>query len=672
MSGPLILWSNALAALLFAAATLAVWRQPPDDRPRVALAAALALSALWALAVAGIGPTDLATRTMEAGRNLAWLAFAFALVRRDRSAGWTLAAVYLAVAAVTLAGAGLAVAEAATTGRGQAELAMARLVFQMMAAAGALVLARHLYGAAPESGSVRLIATALALLWSADLLLFVVAYASPAIGEAVAVARGVAAAAMALLLGLAAQRRAAWTLALSRPASTNALIAVALVGYLGLVAGLTALAAAIGGDHARALQAGVVIGAAAALLTLVSTSWLGAWARVKLVKHLFQHRYDYRVEWQRFTDTLASIAAPLEGRVVEAIARLLDAPAGQLLTPDGTGLAAATGWRWDVQGDAGGEALAAHLATTRRIVELDQARVDPTGDEARALPSWMLARGDAWALVPLIHGEVLAGAVLLARPPVARALDWEDFDLLRVAGRQAGSYLAEERAGRALAEAQRFDEFNRRFAFILHDIKNLVSQQQLVARNAERHAANPRFRADMVATLKDSADRMTALLARLSQRERGPAEPNGPVDLVVLCERVARVRRAQHAVVVEGQSVWALAQAQRLEQVLAHLVQNAVEASSAGAAVTLIVSDEPGRAVIEVVDRGAGMTAAFVRDELFRPFSSTKASGFGIGAFEARQLVAGMGGTLSVESREREGTRFSIMLPAASALEEAA
>ncbi|MDB5694682.1 MAG: histidine kinase [Sphingomonas bacterium] len=673
MTGQLILWSHALAALLFAAATLAVWRRPRDAGPRVAFATALALSALWALAIAGIGPSDLATRVMEAVRNLAWLGFAFALVRRDRTAGWTLAALCLAVAAVTLSGAGLAVAAAAATVHsGQAELATAHLVFQMMAAAGALVLARHLYGAAPEGGGVQLIAIALALLWSADLLLAVVAYASPAAGEALALMRGIAAAAMALLLGLASQRRAAWTLALSRPATTNALIAVALVGYLGLVACLTALAAAWGGGHARALQAGVVIGAAAALLTLVSTSWLGAWAKVKLAKHLFRHRYDYRVEWQRFTETLASTAEPLERRAVEAVARLLDAQAGLLLTPDGAGLTVAAGWRWEGRSEAGTELLAAYCVETRRIIELDAIRRGEADSDAAAVPGWILAREDAWVLVPLIHGEVLAGLVLLTRAPVARALDWEDFDLLRVAGRQAASFLAEERAGRALAEAQRFDEFNRRFAFILHDIKNLVSQQQLVARNAERHAANPAFRADMVATLRDSADRMTALLARLAHRENGPAEPHDSVDVAGTCERVARRWRVQHPVTVVTAPVWALARSQRLEQVLAHLVQNAVEASAPGAPVTLSAAGDGAQVTIEVADQGAGMAAAFVRDELFRPFASTKAGGFGVGAFEARQLVTAMGGTLSVESREGEGTRFRIVLPAAPPLEAAA
>ena len=135
----------------------------------------------------------------------------------------------------------------------------------------------------------------------------------------------------------------------------------------------------------------------------------------------------------------------------------------------------------------------------------------------------------------------LLGAILLARPPIDRALDWEDFDLLRIAGRQVASYLAEARAQEALADARRFDEFNRRFAFILHDIKNLVSQLTLVARNAERHADNPEFRADMIATLQGLGRADERLLARLSQhhrgRRRGAACDRGCCRVV---ERVAR------------------------------------------------------------------------------------------------------------------------------------
>src|SRR3546814_2923890 len=93
----------------------------------------------------------------------------------------------------------------------------------------------------------------------------------------------------------------------------------------------------------------------------------------------------------------------------------------------------------------------------------------------------------AWAGIPLLHSDRLVGLVILEHPLVRRPLDWEDFDLFRAAGIQAASYLAEARSQEALADAQRFDEFNRRFAFILHDIKNLVSQYRKSTRLNSSH-----------------------------------------------------------------------------------------------------------------------------------------------------------------------------------------
>src|SRR5205823_3993400 len=137
-------------------------------------------------------------------------------------------------------------------------------------------------------------------------------------------------------------------------------------------------------------------------------------------------------------------------------------------------------------------------------------------DKAVAVPVWMLAERGIWAGIPLLHHQRLTGVVLLGAPEYRRALDWEDFDLLRTAGKQAASSLAEALGQEALADAQRFEEFNRRFAFIVHDVKNLVSQLSLLSRNAERHADNPEFRADMIATLKGSVGKMNELLARLA------------------------------------------------------------------------------------------------------------------------------------------------------------
>jgi signal transduction histidine kinase len=112
----------------------------------------------------------------------------------------------------------------------------------------------------------------------------------------------------------------------------------------------------------------------------------------------------------------------------------------------------------------------------------------------------------------------------------------------------------------------------------------------------------------------------------------------------------------------------ALADPARLETLLGHLLQNAIEASPPAAPVTLAVDG----ATIEVIDGGCGMSAAFIRHELFKPFVSTKPGGFGIGAYEARALAHAMGGSLSVSSREGAGTSFRIALRPAAILDQAA
>jgi putative PEP-CTERM system histidine kinase len=348
----------------------------------------------------------------------------------------------------------------------------------------------------------------------------------------------------------------------------------------------------------------------------------------------------------RFTETLGAPdgAAPLDERIVKAIADLTESPAGLLLVPEGAGLGLGASWNWSpgalpLAGDA---PLAEHLAATGRIIELDVVRKNPHCADAAPVPAWMLDSADAWVLVPLPHLGSLAGAILLARPPLDRALDWEDFDLLKVAGRQVASYLAEARAQEALADAQRFDEFNRRFAFILHDIKNLVSQLTLTARNAERHADKPEFRADMIATLKDSAERMNALLARLSQHHRGRSEAPHAVEIKLLVQRVAAVRGRQHPITISGvPSAIALADPAGLEQLLHQLVHNAIDASAADAPVTLAIGADGLNVTIDVIDLGIGMSPTFIRDKLFKPFEVT--------------------------SREGQGTRFRVVLKAAHA-----
>ncbi|MFW2852284.1 XrtA/PEP-CTERM system histidine kinase PrsK [Sphingomonas sp. TX0543] len=678
------LWTHALAALLFGALALTQIRRGSATLPRATFVLALGATALWALSVAGIGSGDVATRIADGARNLTWLAFMYILARRHTVADnqrWR-AVLYVACALLTVLATGLGVAEAASElSQAAAVIAPTRLAMRMLGTLATLLLVYRIQAAATRGG-VRIVALALAIMFSLDLLTHITSMTNPGWARDLGAIRGVGLVGIAPLFGMAIHRDGEWTLQVSRRLAFATLSALLLGAYLAIT-GLTAgLLAELGGDRARMVQTVFVFGTAAAVLTIVSTPWLRATAKVLVAKHLFSHRYDYRAEWLRFNDTLGTpgeSAAPLAVRVVKAVADVTDSPGGLLLVARDGALERGADWNWPAEDNDptdSNAALHAYLAKTRRIIELDAVRGDTAiaGDRA-ATPTWLIERPEAWAIVPLLHFEHLTGALVLARPPLDRALDWEDFDLLGVAGRQVASYLAEDRAHDALADAQRFDEFNRRFAFIMHDLKNLVSQLTLLARNAERHADNPAFRADMVETLRDSSQRMNTLLARLSQHHGGRGEALRPVALRALAERIAAARRAQHPIAVTGlASATAIADPAGLETLLGHLVQNAIEASAATTPVALnILAATDGSGVsVEVIDRGCGMSPAFIRDRLFKPFVSSKEGGFGLGAFEARQLAEAMGGNVSVESRPGEGTCFRVTLRAVGELEQAA
>ena len=213
----------------------------------------------------------------------------------------------------------------------------------------------------------------------------------------------------------------------------------------------------------------------------------------------------------------------------------------------------AAAWNWSGSANLGAaipsaEALAFWLSVGAegRIIDFDALGGGwaDARDRELDIPAPLLGEEQAWTGVPLIHDDRLVGLVLLAAPDYRRPLDWEDFDLLRTAGRQAASSLAEAHGQQALMNAQRFEDFNRRFAFILHDVKNLVSQLSLLSRNAERHADNAEFRADMVATLKGSVGKMNELLARLAPSpDQRPARPEPTPMRPLVASAIAAKRR---------------------------------------------------------------------------------------------------------------------------------
>jgi putative PEP-CTERM system histidine kinase len=208
-------------------------------------------------------------------------------------------------------------------------------------------------------------------------------------------------------------------------------------------------------------------------------------------------------------------------------------------------------------------------------------------------------------------------------------------------------------------------------AFVVHDLKNLVAQLQLMLRNAQKHVANPEFQRDMLETVEHVVGRMNQLMLQLRSGET-PIENPRPIDLAALVGRVQSIRSAgrKGLRVVAAPGVVANGHEDRLERVIGHLVQNGFDAAGDNPQVTVRVFREADRAVVEVTDNGVGMSAEFVRDQLFKPFQSSKASGMGIGAYESQRYVASLGGRMDVRSEPGAGTQVRVSLPAIAAKAE--
>ncbi|WP_420143733.1 XrtA/PEP-CTERM system histidine kinase PrsK [Sphingobium sp.] len=670
-------WGHALAAVLFAALGIFLLRRRGEaPEPRL-LAAALLLTSCWALYVSFGGVSKPLSGIGECIRNAAWLLAIYVMLRRGPvgRAGPT-----GAVTPVYLVIAGLLLIQTVIDLIGQQlspfsdlyhALVTCSAILRMMTAIGSILLVHHLYTAWPsrERGGVALLLGSLAAMWTYDLSLYAVSWFAPHRVNELYALRGLLMALVAPVIAIGMRKDMAGRLRLSRTITFQSLSIVAVGLYVGVLAAAAVLIELIAGPYARVVEIGAVFFTAVTALVLLPSPRLRALWKVQVAKHFFQHRYDYRTEWMRFGDTIGrpgEDAAPLGQRVAKAVADITDSPAAILfLRDDHGGLSFETHWNWagDMPDtDMIGPVTVTQLEKTGWIVDLAKPK---GGDGTLILPSWLLEDGRIWALVPLIHYGRMIGALLLARPPIDRRLDWEDFDMLRAAGRQAATHISEAQGQRALDDAQRFDEFNRRFAFIIHDVKNLVSQLSLLSRNAERHADNPDFRADMVLTLRESVGKMNDMLARLSQHNKARAEEPRPMALIAMLKQVARTRARLHPVHVSGDAPPALADPVRFEQIVTHLLQNAIDASVPDSPVDLRLSADATHAIVEVVDRGTGMSAEYIRRDLFKPFSSSKAAGFGLGAFEARTLAQAMGGRIEVESKPGVGSRFTLRLPLA-------
>jgi putative PEP-CTERM system histidine kinase len=554
----------------------------------------------------------------------------------------------------------------------------------LAAALSSLSLAVQLGRDAPVEGrlALKMLVAAAATAAGAQALVMAVALLAGSAPAALAALRGALMMSAAALLARAVQQRPQWSLAIFVSPQARAYLPrfVAMAGLLAVLLAAIPFYRSLQPDTAQPLAIVLVGFTGAPVAAFMFSQRLSARARVFLSKHFVPFRYDYREEWLRLIDTLASPdpRLPLPERAIKSVAQIVGSPAGLLWTrhdPDGL-LVCAAGWNTKMWSDAkvsADDPVLSFMLQRQWILDTAELARNPALYGQLQRPAWLEQFPAALLLVPLISNEALIGFILLMQSSSAFRLTFEEIDLLRTSGRQVAAYLAQYEADQRLGETRQFEAFNRLTAFLMHDLKNLIAQQSMVVKNAARHKGNPAFFEDAIATIENSVARMSKLLQQLQSGEASGRRSRVRL-LSILQEAIERCRgRSPEPLLAEGdERLHAQIDRDRFAMVAEHLIRNAQEATAADGKVEVRAVREGGYAVITIEDNGCGMDADFVRTRLFRPFDTTKGSkGMGIGAYQARTFVTDSGGSLEVESEPGRGTCITIRIPIAEPAEQA-
>lgn len=460
--------------------------------------------------------------------------------------------------------------------------------------------------------------------------------------------------------------------------------------YLVLLIIVAAFARTLAAPIANVLDTTILLGGLITIPVMLGSQRIRGALRAFIGRNLYEYKYDYRDEWNRVSQQLLHPDPDdaLSIRVIKTLSETIHAPGGALWRFNKQGLLVLEAHhrvRWSNQ-------LQPELSNTLReffagsirggdfvldlqspdTLQKEQARSGVDLPLDRLLDQMPGAR----FIVPLQLSAQIYGLAILREPNLPIGIIWEDYEILRSIARQSAGVLALHRADNELQANLQLQAFETSSAFVVHDIKSVVAQLQLLLQNAEKHRNNPEFFEAMLATTTHATQKMDKLLSQLSQRQQPvPTEPQAIHVLSLVnrclagfsdarpCPSLSRHSLGSSAPALDD--LWLHGDPDRLSAALSHLVQNAVDATPADGSVHVAISSQNDWLSISVNDTGSGMEQHFIDTRLFKPFeSSTKGlTGMGIGVYQTRETTRAFGGELHISSSPGAGSSVVMQLP---------
>jgi len=457
-------------------------------------------------------------------------------------------------------------------------------------------------------------------------------------------------------------RRGNVRIRVSRQAAYKSIVLFTVGLYLVLLGLLGEGMQYVGTSFSRSVTISLAFLIGIALLTLLLSERMRREVKVFLHKNFYQQKHDYRTQWLRFTEQLSTSQSgdELLRRILSACCDIFGFHGAALFLYEGgcCGYCMTAFYEIEPMEDVipPGNSLISFMNTRAWVINVRDDNPEIITEELS-----FFRKNGITLIIPLFAGEILEGFVALGHPIKANEVyTYEDYDLMKTIARQASLAIMHQRLSEQASQAREIEAVGNVAAFVMHDLKNLVSNLSLIVENAARYIHNPDFQQDMLASLANTADKMQKLIGKLKNLREGDVTAPRPVNLLELLEKTALLVTGSR-VTVSGAPVTAIVDENEIQKVVLNLLMNGIEASGPDEPVLAEVGFASAP-FIRVTDRGCGMSARFIRTELFKPFRTTKKKGLGIGLYQCRKIVEAHGGRIEVNSAEGSGSVFTVCL----------
>jgi putative PEP-CTERM system histidine kinase len=602
-----------------------------------------------------------------------WTLFLAACLQNQFSSFWQLISRPITLALLVLPTAAIGITSVYVMGSNLQHLVLTLCTIQM------LVILEQVYRqAASKKWEYKPLIIYLAALTTFDFFTYANAAMVAQLNYSFFAARGYIYLAMLPFLVIAIRRIQHWGIDIfvSREVVMHSTLLMLSGAYLIIMALLGYVVQYFGGDWGAPVQIVLFLIAIVLLLSLFLSHEFRTKLKVFIAKNFYANQFDYRVEWLALTQLLSKgdkNIAEIYKTALNAWMQGMKYDQGVLikLAKNQITIAAVLGEDTTSlyeKSEASISDIKTFLEEKGWIIDFDEMRVKPElyddlpnrYDIMQAMPFQMI--------IPIFKEDELWGMVMLnAQTAERRSLNWELRDYLQAVTVQTANFVFQAESSLKLAENAQFAAFSRMSAFVVHDLKNVLAQINLLLTNAKQHRDNPEFIDDTFETLEHTKARMDNMLKQLMDKSIDDTSNVTKIDMVELIQEVIDTKCAVALPLPSfeyKENVHLYLNANKFANVLYHLISNAQQATPDDGSVKITLNQTDDAAFVEIHDTGTGMSADFINEKLFTPFVTTKGNaGMGVGAYDAKTFIESIGGSIAVKSQEGKGSIFRLMLP---------